>query len=90
VCHACQSKIGWYNPFDKKIRNRIRDETDHWNKIQEETVRVKFITKESIKKGSCCVVLKSHAELLKDDPERLSTDFIKKMSQCDCKKQVVD
>jgi len=37
-----------------------------------------------IKKGSCCTILKSHAEILKDDPERLSTEFIKKLSKCDC------
>ena len=34
--------------------------------------------------GNCCDVFKSHAEILKDDPERLSTDFIKKLSQCRC------
>ena len=34
---------------------------------------------------TCCKVLQSHAEILKDDPERLSTAFIKKMSKCDCK-----
>jgi hypothetical protein len=38
----------------------------------------------NIEKGSCCAILKSHHELLKGDPERLSTDFIKKLSQCDC------
>jgi hypothetical protein len=90
VCDSCQRKIGWYHPFDKKIRNRIRDESDKWNKIQEEQVRRKFVVKESIQGSSCCTILKSHAELLKDDPERLSTDFIKKMSKCDCKKQVVE
>jgi hypothetical protein len=37
-----------------------------------------------IEYGDCCTILKSHAELLKDDPERLSTNFIKKMSQCNC------
>ena len=39
----------------------------------------------TIKVGSCCTILKSHSELLKDDPEHLSTAFIKKMSQCRCK-----
>ena len=34
--------------------------------------------------GSCCNILKNHAEDLKDDPERLSTDFIKKLSKCIC------
>jgi len=45
------------------------------------------IQKEEMKKttkGSCCVILESHHELLKYDPERLSTEFIKKMSRCVC------
>jgi hypothetical protein len=32
----------------------------------------------------CCKILIKHHELLKDDPERLSTEFIKKMSNCSC------
>ena len=35
-------------------------------------------------KMSCCTILKKHRVLLKSDPERLSTDFIKKLSRCDC------
>jgi hypothetical protein len=37
-----------------------------------------------IKRGTCCVILRSHADALKDDPERLSTKFIKKVSHCEC------
>ena len=35
-------------------------------------------------KMSCCTILKKHYDLLKGDPERLSTEFIKKLSKCDC------
>ena len=41
-----------------------------------------------IKKGSCCAILRSHAELLKDDKERLSTNFIKTLSKCGCEDDV--
>jgi len=39
----------------------------------------------NIEVGSCCTILKSHHDLLKDDPEHLPTEFIKKLSQCKCK-----
>jgi hypothetical protein len=35
--------------------------------------------------GSCCAILKDHHEKLKEDPERLTTNFIKKLSHCRCK-----
>jgi hypothetical protein len=35
--------------------------------------------------GSCCTILKDHHEKLKEDPERLTTNFIKKLSHCRCK-----
>jgi hypothetical protein len=41
---------------------------------------------QQIEYGSCCTILKSHADILRDDPERLSTSFIRKMSGCDCEK----
>jgi hypothetical protein len=34
--------------------------------------------------GTCCTILKSHHDILKDDPERLSTEFIKSLSNCKC------
>ncbi|CAK0771139.1 hypothetical protein CCP3SC15_420005 [Gammaproteobacteria bacterium] len=34
---------------------------------------------------ACCTILKDHHDILKDDPERLSTEFIKKISGCECK-----
>ena len=39
-----------------------------------------------IESGSCCTILESHHNLLKDDPEHLSTAYIKKMSQCNCRR----
>jgi hypothetical protein len=42
-----------------------------------------------IKYGStCCKILKTHHEILKKDPERLSTEFIKELSQCECKRKI--
>jgi hypothetical protein len=39
-------------------------------------------------RNKCCDILEKHHNDLKDDPERLTTDFIKKISRCNCK--VVD
>jgi DNA-directed RNA polymerase subunit RPC12/RpoP len=33
---------------------------------------------------SCCNILKEHHNQLKEDPERLSTEFIKSLSNCNC------
>jgi DNA-directed RNA polymerase subunit RPC12/RpoP len=35
-------------------------------------------------KRTCCRTLQDHHEALKEDPERLTTDFIKKLSRCEC------
>ena len=37
---------------------------------------------------SCCSILKHHAHVLKNDPERLSTNFIKNLSKCECRKTI--
>lgn len=39
---------------------------------------------DEIERGGFCTILKSHALILKHDPERLSTDFIKSLSKWDC------
>jgi len=41
-----------------------------------------------IEVGSCCKILESHHDLLKDDPEHLPTEFIKELSMCKCKKEI--
>jgi hypothetical protein len=46
------------------------------------------ICNKKIEGTTCCTILKSHHNLLKDDPEKLSTDFIKKLSQCSCKEEI--
>lgn len=42
----------------------------------------------NIEYGSCCDILESHHELMKDDPEHLPTEFIKEISQCSCKSSI--
>ena len=39
---------------------------------------------EKIVTGNCCEILEDHHKKLADDPERLSTDFIKNLSKCGC------
>jgi len=36
------------------------------------------------KDGTCCEILEDHHNMMKDDPDHLSTDFIKKLSKCEC------
>ena len=55
------------------------------NKGKGYTKKSEIIMPPEIEYGSCCNILQSHADALKDDPERLSTDFIKRLSQCECK-----
>jgi hypothetical protein len=43
---------------------------------------------QKLKNETCCTILKVHAELLKGDPERLTTDFIKNLSKCGCEEDV--
>ena len=55
-------------------------------KVRKEKIIIKKPTPlhDEIERGDCCTILKSHALILKHDPERLSTDFIKSLSKCDC------
>jgi hypothetical protein len=34
---------------------------------------------------SCCNIIKKHHDALRDDPERLSSEFIKELSGCRCR-----
>jgi hypothetical protein len=38
------------------------------------------------KNDSCCAILRKHSKALSGDPERLTTDFMKKMTLCSCKR----
>jgi hypothetical protein len=37
-------------------------------------------------KKTCCCIYKAHHEILKDDPDRLTTEFIQTISRCKCDK----
>ena len=39
-----------------------------------------------LKNKSACSIIRNHHEQLKDDPERLSTEFLKSVISVDCKK----
>jgi len=41
-----------------------------------------------IEGNSCCEILEDHHNKLSADPERLSTDFIKRLSNCRCEKEI--
>ena len=87
-CYQCEKKIKQSKIISEKIRRGFcllffQKPTTMFEKDRKIIGKQKTILPD-IKKGSCCTVLKSHHEVLKDDPERLTTDFIKKLSQCDC------
>jgi len=46
--------------------------------------RVKYCTKCSPMPQTCCDFLRVHHDIYKDDPERLSTEFIKELMHCKC------
>ena len=81
ICEYC-GKIIKYDNYQRGRRfcNRY---CGNQSRIKNLHLNPDVIDKQT-KTGSCCIILKSHAEILKDDPERLSTDFIKKMSKCNC------
>ena len=88
TCDECKRKVFVSKKLAEKIRRGFcllffQKPTTMFEKDRKIIGKQKAILPD-IKKGSCCVVLKSHHEVLKDDPERLTTDFIKKLSQCDC------
>jgi hypothetical protein len=92
ICRYCKNIFFTPNPQEaycgsnckKTHRKELRLEEQLKISLSEPN---KYQERQKIKKGSCCTILKSHAEILKDDPERLSTDFIKKLSNCDCIKK---
>lgn len=76
------SNIYWSvsSKLDHKICDRLRE---LWDLERQGRHR------SDIKYGSsCCSILKTHADILKDDPERLSTEFIKRLSKCNCEEDV--
>ena len=43
--------------------------------------------RDPLPKRMCCkIAIKSHHDLLKDDPERLTTQFLVEMTGCNCKR----
>lgn len=45
----------------------------------------KELALQSVADGDCCDILEKHHEIMQDDPEHLSTNFIKRLSKCNCK-----
>jgi hypothetical protein len=76
-CSTVSTKIWYHVSGDLIVCRQCANELSRIERNLRVTPRIE-------KSKSCCKILKSHYECLKDDPERLSTEFIKKMSQCDC------
>lgn len=52
-----------------KVHKKIATEVSHLRK----------------QRAECCIILQKHHVDLQNDPERLSTNFIKRLSGCECK-----
>ena len=55
-------------------------------KLREKRIRNKYIRV----KNNCCKILAVHHKLMKDDPEHLTTEFIKKLTGCKCKTDITE
>ncbi len=55
---------------------RIQREMDEKEEMMDEIVDQNMELLDQCKKGGTCDILAAHHEILKDDPERLSTDFL--------------
>jgi hypothetical protein len=70
MCTACYEKERYYLNLEKK-----REMNRRWQKKMTSLGR----------RRSACTILKQHHESMKDDPEHLTTDFLKKLIKVDCK-----
>lgn len=61
-----------------------REYTKKWQRENKETVNEYGRASREHKSISDCVILQVHEEDLKDDPERLTTDFMKKLIGVEC------
>jgi len=80
MCRPCKNKAASIISA-KRTSDRIKEEEE--KNIEREKNRYKVLNDlEELDKcfvSDKCDILKKHHEILKDDPERLSTDFIKKL-----------
>jgi hypothetical protein len=98
ICVSCERMhdIEIYKPLLKKFKVEIKKKERRIASVTIDARRIPISTPEYIRPSihivdigitpemSCCKILKKHHDALKDDTERLSTEFIKKMSKCSC------
>ena len=85
-CRKCDSLI------NKKWKENNKESMDiyrqKWIENNPEKIKVYIPhprkTKEEKIKIETCEILKEHKEIMKDDPERLTTSFLKKIIHVDC------
>ncbi len=80
-CKKCKNKQNY-----KRVKERMQNDPDYrkrlsnYKKIQYRSRYIPHPRKSSV----ICNILKEHHEKLKDDPEHLSCDFLKKLIGVDC------
>ena len=68
--------------YFRKYMEEYDKNPEHKKRARE---RVKKLQHERGTTKSACTILKKHHEAMKDDPEHLTTEFIKKLIKVDCK-----
>ncbi len=83
-CKTCRRPF-----FTKKNRVFCSDKCMRKYYSNKSVIKPELIDKKTTG-STCCEILTSHAEILREDPQRLSTGFIKNISKCDCKEENTD
>ena len=76
MCHMCYKKKRYHEIRYKKNKDELDKRKDSVDKLNN-------LERQPFKKQTCDLV-KKHHEDLKDDPESLSTDFLKKLINVEC------
>jgi len=69
--------------YEQNKKRRMKFTMEKYNTIKKEK-EIIILQKYKKREGTCCDIYEAHHILLKGDPEHLSTDFIKKISGCNC------
>lgn len=71
-----------YHLTNKEKVNQINKD---WRERNKDKLKAQYERhKEKSKRGAACAILKQHEEDLKDDPDKLTLDFMKRIINLDC------
>jgi hypothetical protein len=85
LCEECKGKQENYLRIVERLRQLGYVITKQQLRENTNVARPELVGIET-EGSTCCTILESHHRLLKNDPDRLSTEFIKNLSKCECDK----